>query len=180
MIPNVKRAGLNPIATCSPKNSDMVKSYGATQVFDYNDPNCAAEIKKATKNSLKYILDPIASAQASELCYSAMGRLGGTYISLELSALEPPRPTIKTDWVLGMSLLGKQVKIGSSLQRDANLDHHVFGVEYYKQVQKLIEKEELKAHPPRKMSGSLQGILDEGLELLSMGRVSGEKLVYFV
>jgi NADPH:quinone reductase-like Zn-dependent oxidoreductase len=158
----------------------MVKSYGATQVFDYNDPNCAAQIKKSTKYSLKYILDPIASAQASELCYAAMGRLGGTYISLELSALEAPRSNIKTDWVLGMSILGKEVKIGATLQRDANPGHRAFGVEYYKQVQGIIDQGKLRAHPPRVMSGGFQGILDEGLKLLSAGKVSGEKLVYFV
>jgi NADPH:quinone reductase-like Zn-dependent oxidoreductase len=176
----VYRAGLTPIATCSTKNFDMVKSYGATQVYDYNDPECAAKIKKATKNSLKYILDPIASAQASELCYSAMGRLGGTCISLELSPLEKPRSTIKTDWVLGMSLLGKEIKMGSTFQQDANPEHRVFGVEYYKQVSNIIKKGGLRAHPPRVMDGGLQGILDEGLELLRLGKVSGEKLVYFI
>ncbi|PVH91650.1 GroES-like protein [Periconia macrospinosa] len=176
----LKLAGLSPVATCSPKNFDMVKSYGAIQVFDYKDPNCAADIRRATKNSLKYILDPIASRQASELCYSAMGRLGGTYISLEISDLEKPRSTIKTDWVLGMSLLGKEVRMGSTFQRDANSKHRDFGIEYYKQIQVIIEKGKLRAHPPKVMHGGLQGILDEGLEVLRLGKVSGEKLVYFL
>ncbi|KAF2132471.1 putative zinc-binding dehydrogenase family oxidoreductase [Dothidotthia symphoricarpi CBS 119687] len=176
----LKLAGLKPIATCSPKNFELVKSYGAIQAFDYNNPNCVADIKKATKNSLKYVLDTIATAQASELCYLSMGRLGGTYISLELSPLDSPRSTIKSNWVLGMSLLGKDIKMGSTFQQQANPEHRKFGVKYYEQVQRMIDNGRLRAHPPKVMKGSLQGILDEGLELLRLQKVSGEKLIYFV
>ncbi len=33
-----------PIATCSQKNSDQVKAYGAEATFDYRESGCAAKI----------------------------------------------------------------------------------------------------------------------------------------
>lgn len=109
-----------------------------------------------------------------------MGRLGGTYISLELSPLDSPRSTIRTDWVLGMSLLGKEIRMGSTFQQAANPEHRKFGVQYYEKVQELIDNGNLRAHPPKAMEGGLQGILDEGLELLRLQKVSGQKLIYFI
>jgi len=40
-------AGLNVFATSSPKNFDLVRSFGATEVFDYKDKDIAAKVKAA-------------------------------------------------------------------------------------------------------------------------------------
>jgi hypothetical protein len=39
------RSGYDPIATCAPQNFDMVKSYGASAVFDYTSEDVARDIK---------------------------------------------------------------------------------------------------------------------------------------
>jgi hypothetical protein len=41
---DIDSANLIPIATCSPKNSEQVKSYGAEETFDYHEQDCATRI----------------------------------------------------------------------------------------------------------------------------------------
>lgn len=93
-------SGLNPITTCSPHNFDLVKSYGASAVFDYKSETCASDIKSHTRNSLKYALDCIAEPETLQLCYACLGRAGGRYTALEpyAEALARARPkTVKAD-----------------------------------------------------------------------------------
>ncbi|KAF2874834.1 chaperonin 10-like protein [Massariosphaeria phaeospora] len=177
----LRLAGLNPIATCSPKNNDLVTSYGASAVFSYHDDNCAALIRSHTKNALKYVLDCVATASAIELCHAAIGRLGGTYIALEMPPpLANERKTVKTDWCLGMSLLGKEIQLGDGYGMPANEEHHRFGIQLYGTVQRLLDEGKLRAHPVRMVEGGLQGVLDEGLGLLRAQKVSAQKLVAFI
>jgi len=177
-----RSAGLTPIATCSPQNFALVKSYGAAHVFDYNNPAKAiATIKELTRNSLKYVVDCVATSPAQNLSHSCIGRLGGTYIALELPPPKPDaRKAIKSDFVLGMTLLGKEIALGEGYYQPPIPEHRVWGVKYYEKVQTLLDHNMLKAHPPRVMTGGLQGIQDEGLPLLKEGKIRAEKLVYFV
>ncbi|KAK1957318.1 GroES-like protein [Colletotrichum sublineola] len=99
--------GYIPIATCSLRNFNLVKKYGAEEVFDYNDPDCGKKIKLYTCNTLSYIIDPFTDLKSVALCYEAMGRAGGYYACLEMYldyALE--RRSIKVFFVMGMALLG--------------------------------------------------------------------------
>ena len=79
----MRRAGLRPITTCSPKNFDFVKSFGAEAVFDYRSPSCGADIKKYTKNGLGYAIDCITEESSMKICYAAIGRAGGRYIGMD-------------------------------------------------------------------------------------------------
>ncbi|KAF7715053.1 Uncharacterized protein PECH_003523 [Penicillium ucsense] len=62
-IQMVKLCGHRVITTCSPSNFDLVRSYGADLVFDYKSETCAKDIRTATKNTLRYALDPFAEAK---------------------------------------------------------------------------------------------------------------------
>ena len=50
--------GLNVVTTCSPRNSDLVKSLGAKHVYDYNSPDVTDRIRKDVPD-LKYVFDTI-------------------------------------------------------------------------------------------------------------------------
>lgn len=103
------RSGLLPMAICSPRNYDLVKSYGAVEAFDYNSPSCASDIRTYTKNSLRYALDTITNAASMKLCYTAIGRAGGKYNALDLLPDQSSmRNTVKADWVMSITLSGKQ------------------------------------------------------------------------
>lgn len=66
----------NILTTCSPKNFDMVKELGATQVFDYNDPAVIDNIKNAASD-LEYTFDTIGSKDSSAQASQAIRSEGG-------------------------------------------------------------------------------------------------------
>jgi NADPH:quinone reductase-like Zn-dependent oxidoreductase len=66
------RCGLNVITTCSPHNADLVRSYGAKYVFDYNDPKVIEEITEVAPD-LQYVFDTIGNTTSSALSSRAFG-----------------------------------------------------------------------------------------------------------
>jgi NADPH:quinone reductase-like Zn-dependent oxidoreductase len=64
--------GFNVITTCRPHNADLVQSYGANHVFDYNDPSVIEKIKDAAP-SLQHIFDTIGNNTSSAISSQAFG-----------------------------------------------------------------------------------------------------------
>lgn len=172
------RSGLKSITTCSPRNFDLVKSYGAEHAFDYHSPTCATDIRVYTKNSLKYVLDCISEPETMRFCYECIGRLGGRYV-----ALEPypqglhTRANVHPDWVLGPMMLGKPILWRPPFRREGDSEIREFAVKWFETAQTLLDEGKLKTHPIQTMEGGLQGVLD-GIKLLQTKQISGKKLVY--
>ncbi|KAH7310211.1 putative zinc-binding dehydrogenase family oxidoreductase [Rhexocercosporidium sp. MPI-PUGE-AT-0058] len=176
----LKLSGLTPITTCSPRNFELVKAYGAEKAFDYNSPTCIADIKAYTKNSLKFVLDCISEPETMKFCYACIGRSGGKYTALEPYAeFLHTRPTVKPDWVLGPTLLGKEIGWGPPFKQPGNPEVRDFAIMWFKTAQELLDAGKIKLHPLKSMPGGFQGVLD-GMSLLRNKQISGEKLVYRV
>ena len=62
------RSGYHVASTSSPHNFDLVKTYGADIVLDYNDPNCASEIRNRTDGNVYYAFDTPADAESARIC----------------------------------------------------------------------------------------------------------------
>ncbi|KAI9768104.1 MAG: putative secondary metabolism biosynthetic enzyme [Geoglossum simile] len=166
-----------PITTCSPKNTGLVKSYGAEAVFDYNSPTCAADIRAYTKNTLSLVLDPLTEARTTKACYESIGRAGGKYVCLEMCRdRHRTRKTVQVEFVMGSAIIGGELALRDGYEREADLEKRKFGIGYYRQLQKLFDEGRIKPHPIRIVPGGFQGILD-GIEDLKYRRVSAEKLV---
>ena len=173
----LKLLGHKPIGVCSPKNYELVRSYGAVEVFDYHSPTCAADIRAYTKNGLAYAIDPIVEAKTMQLCYSAMGRAGGRYSALEAYSEELcTRKVVKPDLVIGMRCFGRKVALDFGYESEGNPQDRALGIEWRDEVQKLLDEGKLKAHPIKVLPGRYEGIL-KGLEMLKSKQVSGYKLV---
>ncbi|KFZ23608.1 hypothetical protein V502_01915 [Pseudogymnoascus sp. VKM F-4520 (FW-2644)] len=173
----LKLSGYRPIATCSPKNFDLVRSYGADNVFDYNAPDVAESIKAYTKNTLNYALDIITEVKTMKHCYGAIGRAGGKYTCLEKYPEHlHTRKTVTPDLVMGISILGKRIALDHGYGSDENLELREFGVEWYVTLQQLIGEGKLRPHPIKVLPGGFHGILD-GLSLLKSRTISAQKLV---
>ncbi|GLA26184.1 GroES-like protein [Aspergillus phoenicis ATCC 13157] len=178
----LKLAGLRPIATCSPAHFDLARRFGAEAVFDYHDPDCAAAIRAYTKNTLAYALDCLALAETTQLCYGALGRAGGRYVTLEpfREAIAAQRPhTITPSWLLALTIFGRKVALDGEYGREANPEDREFGARLTEQVQGLLDEGKVDVHPVRVMGGGWQGVL-EGVDLVRRQTVSGHKLVYAV
>lgn len=62
--------GFEVITTCSPRHTELVRSYGAKHVFDYRDEKVTEKIQAAVPN-LKYSFDTIGNESSSTLASKA-------------------------------------------------------------------------------------------------------------
>ncbi|PWY76061.1 putative zinc-binding dehydrogenase family oxidoreductase [Aspergillus sclerotioniger CBS 115572] len=169
-----------PITTCSPKNFDLVRSYGAEAVYDYHSATCAQDIRTYTDNNLELVLDPMTEAKTQRLCYQSIGRAGGRYIALEMwQPMNHTRQTVEPTFVMGSAIIGNEIPLGNGYGSEADPEKRRFGIQYYRQIQSLLDSKRLKSHPIRVVEGGWQGILD-GLELLKSRTLSAQKLVVFL
>ncbi|KAH7043961.1 chaperonin 10-like protein [Macrophomina phaseolina] len=176
----LKLAGLRPVTTCSPRNFDLVKSYGAEEAYDYRSPTCAADIKAATKSNLKYALDCITTKDSIAICYAALGRAGGRYTALDpyWEATAATRKTVKANWTLGITMLGKDIAWPAPYGRPGSEDARAFGAKWAGELQALLESGKMRPHPLRAKEGASWEDVLAGLKEVKEGKVSGEKLVF--
>lgn len=109
--------GLEVIATCSAKNYDLVKSYGAKEAFDYRDPQVVEKIREAAPG-LRYVFDTIGNTTSS--------KTGSRAICAENGVLCTVRPGKgNTEEV------AKGVKVTDVLVWTAFLKEHRYGEFYW-------------------------------------------------
>jgi NADPH:quinone reductase-like Zn-dependent oxidoreductase len=173
-------AGFEPVVTCSPQSIQMVQSYGASTeaIFDYRNSDCATAIKQYTRNGLRYALDCISTKDSMQICYSALGRSGGRYTSLDpySEMVAGTRKVIKADWVLGPIMLGKKVEWPAPHGRDADTQMFEFGQKWKNTVQDLLNKGLIREHPLLVRDGSLEQVI-KCMEDITGKKVHGKKLV---
>ncbi|KAH1612679.1 Trans-enoyl reductase fsl5 [Aspergillus fumigatus] len=129
----LKLSGLNPITTCSPTKFDLVKSYGATAAFDYRQKTCADDIRKYTRNSLKFVLDCISEPETMQFCYKCLGRV------------EHPRARgVWQIWGLAPRGLGKRLNWPEPFGGEGNEEYRRFGFKWFKLVQELAGSREVE------------------------------------
>ncbi|KAF1957272.1 GroES-like protein [Byssothecium circinans] len=175
----LKLAGFNVIATCSARNTDLVKSFSADAVFNYSDPDCASKIRAHTANALRFAVDCITTPETTQLCYLALGRTGGRYVSLDpfSDAVAASRKVVAAGWVLGPELMGEDVGWPAPHGRAANPFAREFCVEWNKTLQRLLDEGQIRTHPQLVRDTGLEGVLD-GLREIREKKVYGQKLTY--
>ncbi|KAF4630135.1 hypothetical protein G7Y89_g8006 [Cudoniella acicularis] len=175
----LRRCGLKPITTCSPKNFDFVKSYGAEAAFDYRSPTCAADIKKYTKNGLAYVIDCITDDSTMKICYEALGRAGGRYVGMDpfSPVIAASRKVVKADWVVAFRITGMPCNWPAPFTSEADPELFESVLPFYDSMEKLVAAREIKTHPARVSNGGLEAIID-GVGMLRRKEISAEKLVY--
>jgi len=82
-------AGLNVIATASPKNFDLVRSFGAAEVFDYKDKDLAAKIKAALskdgiQRKVAWAYDAVSEAETLKVSVEVLEGTGALITVLPL------------------------------------------------------------------------------------------------
>lgn len=178
----LRLSGYEPIATCSPRNFDLVRDRGASAVFDYSAPDVAADIKAHTSGRLRYVLDCISTPESAAVCYGAIQRPGGRYASLELVPAEllARRRAVRAGFVLAAEAFGEDIELGyEGYDRPASGEKHGLAVRSLGVLQGLLDSGRLRAHPVEVLEGGLQGVAG-GLDLLAAKGVSGKKLVSII
>ncbi|KAI6085896.1 zinc-binding dehydrogenase family oxidoreductase [Hypoxylon rubiginosum] len=176
----LRLSNLDPIATCSPRNFDMVKGYGAATVFDYSQPDTAERIRKHTGGQLSYALDCITDRDSVGCCYASIGRTGGRYVCLELCAQElQTRRAVKANFPIAYEIFGEDIQLSGGYERKGNRKTRADAVNWFNMLQGLLDEGKLRTHPLQVLTGGLDGI-PKGLDLLKSGAVSGKKLVVLI
>ncbi|APA07160.1 hypothetical protein sscle_02g019300 [Sclerotinia sclerotiorum 1980 UF-70] len=180
----LRLSGLEPITTCSPHNTDLVLSYGATAVLDYSASSTILAIRELTGGRLGYVLDCIVDPESVACCYTAIGRVGGRYAGLEkfpdeARARVAQRRAVKAEFVMRLEVFGKKVELPGEYGRRASEEQHQVVVSYFRMFQRLLNDGKLKPHPLQVIPGAFGAILD-GIQLLQRGVISGKKLVVLV
>lgn len=173
--------GLEPITTCSPKNFDFVKSFGATHVFDYRSPTCGADIRKLTKNGLAHAIDCITEESSMKICYEAIGRAGGRWVGMDPYAPNIPasRKLVKHDWIVAFTVTGMPCNWPAPFEREATPELSEASVPFYDSFEQQLAEGKMRTHPARVNKGGL-GAIPDGVGILRRKEISAQKLVYAV
>ncbi|SPO06398.1 probable zinc-binding oxidoreductase [Cephalotrichum gorgonifer] len=167
--------GHEVIATCSPRNTDFVRSLGAKHVFDYNDEKVVENIREAAPK-LRLVFDTIGGPTSSETASRAIDPEGGA-----LCTVRPGKANTEnvTEWT----------RVTDVLVWTAFLKEHRYG-KFYWPVHK--EDHELASELFEKLPEWLRGrkikpnnviVLDglddvaKGFQMHRDGKISGYKIV---
>ncbi|RYO88681.1 hypothetical protein DL762_003607 [Monosporascus cannonballus] len=175
----IRKSGLVPVCTCSPRNFAMVKTLGAQEAFDYHSPSCGDDIRRYTAETLAYALDCITDLSSMRACYSAIGLGGGKYMGLNPIPLRAhTRRDIRPDYILVYTMFGKEVRWPRPFARPARPKDRAFAESWFKGTQTLVDTPgEIRPHPLDQGSDSFHGII-KGLDRMRKGDISGVKLVH--
>ncbi|KAI0095666.1 putative zinc-binding dehydrogenase family oxidoreductase [Hypoxylon sp. NC0597] len=173
--------GLRPLAVCSSNSAQLALSYGAEKTFDYTSSTCAADIKSYTHRRLAHALDIIADSTSIKLCYDVMGRLGGSYVGLELLPDDRPnRQLVHAAWIMGQSIFGQGLQLSGGYERPASPTYRQLGKRWFAEVQDFWHRGAIKPHPVRVgQQRGLEAVID-GVNIMRRREVAREKLVYLL
>lgn len=103
-----KLAGYRVAATCSPHSNDLVKSYGADEVFDYRAADVVDQIKRATGGGVVSGIECAGGIKSYELAVQAFNDKGGLLTALLLIPDEAKkiRPDVKIERILLYTISG--------------------------------------------------------------------------
>lgn len=178
-----KALGYKVAATASKHNFDLVKGYGADEVFDYHDGEAAiAAIKKATGGGVRRAMDCISLAPTAEFTAKCFAPEGGQANFLLAIPQEVKDKFPKIEFVTTM-LYGAYGVPYSMGPRDGKQIHVPADPELKKWFEQLMAKtpgyieEGLFKPPPFKVRSGLDNV-NAGLKEMQDGKISGERLVY--
>ncbi|KAI9573299.1 chaperonin 10-like protein [Boletus coccyginus] len=159
-----KLSGFSPIiTTASPRNTDLLKSLGATHVIDRHTPpsSFASEIANITTKPIPLVFDTVAAAETQHLGYDTLAEGGHLVVVLPPSVKETPGSTKKVVPVLASVHAPANRTIGRALAQN---------------LPALLEAGDIVPNQVEVVPGGLNGIAP-GLEKLRNNLVSGKKLV---
>jgi NADPH:quinone reductase-like Zn-dependent oxidoreductase len=169
-----KLAGLKVIATASPKSHDLVKEYGADDVFDYRSPTAVEDIIQAYPN-IDRAVDCFSEGSSTDFCAKVVRKSRGSVVTLLYTA-KTGIDNVKIDYLLAYTIFNQEFQwlppVGPKIGKIPS-DQEAL-VRFYRALPEFTSK--LKAPPLKQIEGGLEG-LTTGLDLLRQGKVSGAKLV---
>lgn len=171
-----KIAGYEVVATCSPRSNDLVKSYGADAVYDYQDPKTLDSIIAAYPQ-LKLAFDGFSEGESNKFCCQAVAPTKGTVVSLDpLAKSAAKEVTLRP--IIMYTVFGKKFGLVQPFgpKFPASPSDRAGLARFYALLPGLIESGSLKPLPIQEQGKGFDKIA-LGLDMLRQGKVQGRKLV---
>lgn len=113
------------------------------------------------------------------MCYAAIGRAGGRYVSLEpfSEGVTKTRPsTIEPSWVMVLTIFGRKVALDGEYGREARPEDRRLGARGFSAIQELVDRGLIDTHPVKALPGGWEGVM-RGVDMIRHQPPSGHKLV---
>ncbi|KAJ3538749.1 hypothetical protein NM688_g6476 [Phlebia brevispora] len=159
-------SGFSPIiTTASLRNTELLKSLGATHVVDrhLSSPDFAAAVKTVTSEPIRIVYDAVSTPDIQVAAHDLLAP-GGVYVACtggQNIPMEKRHPEKIVTFVFGSPFWD---------------DRRAIGISMYKHIGALFESGDLKPNNIEVIPGGLAGI-PTGLQKLKDGEVSAKKLV---
>jgi hypothetical protein len=155
-----------------------VRSFGAEECWDYHSETCAADIRKYTKNMLKYTLDCITNESSMKICFDSIGRAGGKYCALDpIPPAGITRKVVEADWIIAFQVTGRPCLWPEPFRSEADPGMLENTHPFYLSMERYFLEGKLRTHPTRVLRGGFPAII-KGVGMLRRKEVSGKKLVF--
>ncbi|KAJ5740817.1 hypothetical protein N7493_000689 [Penicillium malachiteum] len=169
-----KLAGLTVVTTASSRSHDLVKEYGADDVFDYQSPTAVEDIIRAYPN-IDRAMDCYSQGSSMEFCADVVRKSRGWVVTL----LDPGKKDydgVKMDFLLAYTALGQEFQwLAPFGPKFGKVPSDVAALRRFYASLPVISKL-LQSPPLKEIEGGLES-LSVGLNLLREGKVFGTKLV---
>ncbi|KAF2819228.1 putative alcohol dehydrogenase [Ophiobolus disseminans] len=178
MIQLLRICGFHVLTTCSPRNFDLVREYGAHETFDYKTSDCAARIRAHCGNALGLAIDCVSEDSTMKFCYEAIGRGGGKYTALNpFNGQLATRRVVEPDWILATRITGGASAWPGPYASEPEPRLREMAVPIFAVIERLLLEGKIRPHPVRVESGGYEGLI-RGVSIIRKGELSGQKLVY--
>ncbi|KAL2822730.1 putative zinc-binding dehydrogenase family oxidoreductase [Aspergillus cavernicola] len=178
--------GFNVVTTCSLRHEALVRSYGASHVFDYRDEGVAEKIKAAVPD-LRYVFDTIGSATSSAVASRALSKSEGEGdVGGRLCTVLPgkgntkdvvPGTEIRDVFVWGAFLRDTRFKTQTGeLFWPASKEEHDLASELFENLPTWLAEGRFKTNMPKVLGGMVS--VSQGFQEQREGKISGYKIVY--
>ncbi|KAI0061887.1 GroES-like protein [Artomyces pyxidatus] len=168
-----KLSGLHVIATASKRNFELLKSYGADEVYDYNDPDVGQKIKASTQGNLTHAMDTISEGNTGKIIADAFSDEGGVVGTI--LHYQSPRADIKNHFILAYQLLGEDFQF--PIPYKVSSDIYALSEKCGSLLSATLALGKVKPMPTLIMPKGLASV-DEGFAYMKGGKVSAQKITY--
>ena len=168
-------SGLQVVATASPQNFDLLKSFGAKYVFDYKSPTVIEDISKITSGRLQYIYDCHATEGSTQKAAQCLPGAGGKVVTLLYIDESTLGKNVQVLVPLLYKITGKEFPFAGKMM-PASPEDEAWAEEWVVKLSKLLAEGKIKGNPVKVMGG-LEAV-QEGFKYMQEGKVRAQKLVY--
>lgn len=176
MIQLAKLSGYKVVTVASPRNHDLLKSYGADAVFDYRDSDMIQKVKAATGDTIQVVIDTVSEKETQFTAIKALaeGAPGRLLVILPLvEGISDIRSDVQVMFMIVYSAYGFQYG-----PYGLNDDDRRELAAFLQKVPGLVREGKLKPAPVKKLGGGLEHVFSDGYKYLADGKVSAERVVF--